>query len=88
MNDTETAQMKTMIKETVNEVLDERRSKNLTDLDHELHHLWVARQIKSHRRIREITKEVAVRWGITAAIIALGYGVIEIVRLKLGGISG
>ena len=85
MNNEETEHLHNMIKNTVNEVLDERRSKNLSDLDHELHHLWVARQIKSQRRIWEISREVAVRWGLTAAIIALGYGIVEVVRMKLDG---
>lgn len=85
MTNEETEEIKSMLKTTINEVLDERRKNGISNADHELHHLWVAQQIKNRRRIWEISKEVAVRWGITAAIITLGYGVIEVVKMKMNG---
>ncbi len=80
----EPEELKSLIKETVNEVMDSRRSKNLTNLDHELHHLWVASQIKRQRRVWEVARESAIRWGTPMAIIALFYGVYELLKLKTG----
>ncbi len=82
MKNEESAAMKELIKETVNEVMDSRRSKNLTNLDHELHHLWVASQIRNQRRVWEVAKESAIRWGIPMAILAFLYGAYELLKLK------
>lgn len=84
MTNQENSDMKELIKETVNEVMDSRRSNNLTNLDHELHHLWVASQIKRQRRVWEIVKESAIRWGVPTAILAFLYGAYELLKLRAG----
>lgn len=72
------------MKELINEVLDERRKSNMTNLEHELHHEWVKNQIKKNRRVSEVARDALIKWGVPAGIAAFLYGLADVLKAKLG----
>lgn len=62
--------------------LDERQ--HIAPMEHYLHHQWAKDQMKKGRTLKAVVTETAAKWGTLAAIGALVYGIVEILKSKVG----
>ena len=73
--------LKELIKKAVMET---REEDGLGPHDHYRDHLWIKDQMQKGKKLSELVKRAFINWGIPAAMITFGYGIIELIKMKFG----